>query len=350
MPLKNVPKNKYESFDDTWGVFSTPNDSAPVTALPVAVLQHFPDHRFALYNGERKNQMVESVKEFGVLTPLIVWKNEKGAYLVLSGHNRLEAAKLAGLEAVPVVLREQLSLEEATLIVTETNLRQRSFADLSHSERAYCLAQHYEASKAQGQRKDLLKDVYDFINGTTPIEDEEDNFTSAQGEQKSDKNDNLTSAQGEQKSGETTRDKLAKENGISPATFARYVKIATLHPALMELLDQGKLSLLATYQLAFIDNMDVQEELADLVADGLKLSQNLAKKLREDFEETGLAHLDSLLEQANAGDTEGAKRLNKAMPSVKKLVAEKIPEERYGDVSQILEEALDLYWEKYSKR
>ncbi len=335
MPLKNVPKPKYESFEDAWR--GTSPKETGVMELEASTLLPFPSHRFQLYEGERKHQMIESIQEFGILMPLIVWKTEENQHIVLSGHNRLEAAKLAGFTTVPAVLRDNLTMEEATLIVTETNLRQRSFTDMIHSERAYCLAQHYEASKQQGKRNDLLHEIEILLGG-------EEVLSSAYGEQKTVAEGEVTSAHGEQKKqSQTTRSKLAKETGISQATFARYVKISTLDSSLMELLDKGLLTFLVAYQLAFITNLDLQKKLAKLVADGLKISQLVSKLLREDFEKNELENLERILYQQETPQSLCEKQLTKAMPSVRRLVEQRIPEESYEEIEKILDEALDLY-------
>ena len=126
-----------------------------ILEMDFAQMEPFPSHKFKLYEGQQLADMVESIRQFGILLPIILWHNEEGRYIILSGHNRHNAALLAGLSKGPVIIKENLTYDEAVLIVTETNLRQRSFGDMSHSERAYCLAQHYEALKSQGRRNDL---------------------------------------------------------------------------------------------------------------------------------------------------------------------------------------------------
>ena len=105
----------------------------------------FKDHPFALYEGQRFTDIVESVRTNGVIVPIVVRPADDGKYEILSGHNRVNAAKEAGIDSIPALIRTGLTDEEAMLIVTETNLMQRSFADLKHSERAVALAVHYEA-------------------------------------------------------------------------------------------------------------------------------------------------------------------------------------------------------------
>lgn len=114
-----------------------------VQMVPVKSIQPFHDHPFHLYEGERLEDMIASVKEHGVLNPVIVQKLDTG-YEMLSGHNRWNAAKLAGIKEIPAIVKTGLSEEEAYVYVIETNLMQRSFSDLAISEKAAVLKARYE--------------------------------------------------------------------------------------------------------------------------------------------------------------------------------------------------------------
>lgn len=317
MPLKNVPKNKCVSFAHAWGG----EESHSPTVLEVALLQSFPNHQFKLYVGTRREEMIASVKEFGVLMPLIVWKTQEGEHFILSGHNRKEAAVAAGLTQVPVVLRDNLTMEEATLIVTETNLRQRSFGDMSYSERAICLKQHYDATKQQGKRRDLLESFEGVWNGSKE-EVEED--------------------------GCSLRERLAKESEISSATFARYVKIASLHPDLLEHLDQGLISFLAAYQLSFVEEEALQESLAQWISEGQKLSQAQAKTLRNLFEEGGDIGLEAFFSVDTLKDTAEKPRKIPLSPTLLHTYFK--PEQSKEEIETILEEALQLYFSSEKRK
>ena len=120
----------------------------------------FANHPFEQYEGQRFTDMVESIRANGVHVPIIIRPTTDDKYEILSGHNRVAAAQEAAFESIPAVIREGLTEEEAMLIVTETNLIQRSFADLKHSERAIALATHYAAMKKKsGYRSDLLEEI-----------------------------------------------------------------------------------------------------------------------------------------------------------------------------------------------
>lgn len=134
------------------------NGRTGITEMDFAVMEPLPNHKFKLYTGQRLWDMVDSIREFGILEPLIVWVHD-GKNTILSGHNRQNAGSIAGLTKGPVIIKENLTYEDAVLIATETNLRQRSFDDLRPSEKAYCLKQHYDAIKSQGRRNDMIKEI-----------------------------------------------------------------------------------------------------------------------------------------------------------------------------------------------
>lgn len=129
-----------------------------VQMVPVKNIQPFHDHPFHLYEGERLEDMIASVKEHGVLNPVIVQKLDTG-YEMLSGHNRWNAANLAGIKEIPAIVKTDLSEEEAYVYVIETNLMQRSFSDLAISEKAAVLKARYEKGSCQGKRNDILNEI-----------------------------------------------------------------------------------------------------------------------------------------------------------------------------------------------
>ena len=129
-----------------------------IQMIQIKNIQPFHDHPFHLYEGERLEDMIASVKEHGILNPVIVQKID-GGYEMLSGHNRMNAAKLAGLKEVPAIVKTDLSEGEAYVYVIETNLMQRSFSDLLISEKAAVLKARYEKGSCQGKRNDIMREI-----------------------------------------------------------------------------------------------------------------------------------------------------------------------------------------------
>lgn len=149
----NAPKRKV--FQDALDLLAEdPVKNMPVAvngivSIPVEEIHPFHDHPFRLYEGDRLEDMVQSIREYGVLNPVIVRKAARG-YEMLAGHNRTNAAKIAGLTEVPAIVKTDLSDEDAYVYVIETNLLQRSFAELLPSEKAAVLMARYEKISSQG--------------------------------------------------------------------------------------------------------------------------------------------------------------------------------------------------------
>ena len=128
--------------------------SAPSTAIqqiPCDQLHPYHNHKFELYSGERLEDMVASIKENGVLSPIIVQPIE-GGYEILIGHNRWNASKLAGLPTVPAIVKTDLTEEEAEMYVIESNVMQRGFENLRISEQAAAVALRHSEMFSQAKR------------------------------------------------------------------------------------------------------------------------------------------------------------------------------------------------------
>ena len=129
-----------------------------IRMLPIDSIRPFRKHSVRMYEGERLEDMVESIKEHGVLNPVIVWQEGDG-YEMLAGHNRQMAGRLAGLAEIPAIVKTDLTEEDAYVYVIETNVIQRGFAELLPSEKAAVLAERYEKVSSQGRRNDILEEI-----------------------------------------------------------------------------------------------------------------------------------------------------------------------------------------------
>lgn len=158
----NAPKRKV--FQDALDLLAedpvkdTPVAVNGIVSIPVEEILPFHNHPFRLYEGDRLEDMVQSIREYGVLNPVIVRKAARG-YEMLAGHNRTNAAKIAGLAEVPAIVKTDLSDEDAYVYVIETNLLQRSFAELFPSEKAAVLVARYEKISSQGKRNDIRQEI-----------------------------------------------------------------------------------------------------------------------------------------------------------------------------------------------
>lgn len=287
-------------------------------------MKPFPDHKFKLYEGQQLQDMVDSIKQFGILLPIILWEQE-GSYTILSGHNRKNAAVLAGVEKAPVIVKTDLTMADATLIVTETNLRQRSFADLSHSERAYCLAQHYEALKSQGKRNDILEELEMLLNP----DKQRGEGTCAEVQHKL-----------------KSRDKVGHEYGLSRDKVAKYIRLSKLIPALLERVDKGEIPFLAAYDLSFIKDQKEQQKIDDFIeSDDFKIDLKKAELLRIYYEQKKLT--DTAMVEILSGEKKRKPKSNKPQPiKVKPTIISKYftGQESKKEIETVIEEALELYF------
>lgn len=326
------PKATLIDFDEMLGI-ETQQDTAPapvqggILEMDFSQMEPFPNHRFKLYEGQQLDDMVDSIRQFGILLPIILWHTEDGQYIILSGHNRRNAAQLAGLSRGPVIIRENLTHEDAVLIVTETNLRQRSFSDMSHSERAYCLAQHYEAMKCQGKRNDLLQEIEMLLNP----HDTSENETSAEPQHRL-----------------KSRDKIGQEYGLSRDKVAKYIRISNLVDPLIERLDAGGIAFLAAYDLSFVEDTTKQQQIADLMeSDNYQVDMKKAE-LFHSYYETGKL-TDTAIVQILSGEKTRKPKSSKPQPvKIKPAVISKYftAQQTQKEIEETIDKALALYFEK----
>jgi ParB family chromosome partitioning protein len=318
----NPDENLGESAETSEISETSENTKVGITEMEFSQMTSFPGHIFRLYEGQQLDDMVESIRQFGILLPIILWYNDDNAHVILSGHNRVNAAQRAGLTRAPVVIKTNLSHEEAVLIVTETNLRQRSFSDLSHSERALCLSQHYEAMKNQGRRSDLISEIGELLNP-------HDN--SVQG----------TCAEPQHKL--KNRDKIGKDYGLSKNKVARYIRLATLDPALLAAVDSGEIAFLAAYDLSFIDRKS-QSVIADSIKSGRKVDMKIAALLRDYHEKSKLT--EKAIEQILSGEKSGKSKNKSKYFSLKSAVVGKFftDGQSKSEIEEIIEKALSQYF------
>ena len=203
-----------------------------VTELPINSLVPYRSHPCALYEGERLDDMVESVTENGVLTPIIVQPIEDGQYEILAGHNRWNASKIAGKKTIPAIIKTGLTKEEAYVYVVETNVFQRGFDNLKLSEQAAVIAERTDSFREE--KRNAIREEIQSISGDSP--------------------NRADVAVGE-------------EYGMNSKRVARLVRIHRyLVPELKALLDDNRIPFVGAINLSFLDEDD-QREVAELAED-----------------------------------------------------------------------------------
>ncbi len=218
-----------------------------VRQIPTESLVDFPEekHRFKPATGQRLHDLEESIRQFGIINPLVVRPLPDGRYQIITGHNRRTAARNIGYQTVPCIVRDLADDDEALGVLVSDNLQNR---DLLPSERGWGYRDLMELRKRRGQRTDL---------------------TFGKSGQKSDPIN--------------SRAELAAENNTSPRNLQRYIRLTYLIPPLLDLADQGKLGLGAGEQLSYLRRHS-QETVYSYCYAGEKpkpLEESQARALRE---------------------------------------------------------------------
>ena len=193
--------------------------------IPLELIDDFPDHPFKVRDDEDMMQLVESVKERGVITPATVRQKEDGRYELVSGHRRKRACELAGFETLRSEIVD-LNRDEATILMVESNF-QRS--EILPSEKAFAYKMRLEAMKRQGKRTDLT---------STPLVE------------KLAGKDALSVS------------RIGEEVGESREQIRRYIRLTNLVPELLEFVDEGRIKMRPAVELSYLDE-DCQRDVVD---------------------------------------------------------------------------------------
>ena len=215
-----------------------------VQQIPIGELFPFKNHPFKVLDDEAMQRTVESVEQYGVLSPLIARPRPEGGYEIISGHRRQHAAQLAGLDALPVIVRE-MSDDAAVILMVDSNLQRENILP---SERAFAYKMKLEAIKNQGARSDL------------------------------------TSGQIVQKS-KLSIERVAEDAGEGYKTVQRFIRLTNLIPELLDMVDEKKIAFNPAVELSYLDEAqqrDFLEAMSDTQnAPSLSQAQRLKKLAQE---------------------------------------------------------------------
>ena len=185
-----------------------------VQQIPIGELFPFKNHPFKVLDDESMQRTVESVEQYGVLSPLIARPRAKGGYEIISGHRRQHAAQLAGLDALPVIVR-QMDDDAAVLLMVDSNLQRENILP---SERAFAYKMKLEALKNQGARSDLTCGQF-----------------------------------GHKLIGAKARDIVADESGDNARNVQRFIRLTSLIPELLDMVDEKKIAFNPAVELSYLD-------------------------------------------------------------------------------------------------
>ena len=217
-----------------------------VQQIPIGELFPFKNHPFKVLDDESMQRTVESVEQYGVLSPLIARPRPEGGYEIISGHRRQHAAQLAGLDALPVIVR-QMDDDAAVLLMVDSNLQRENILP---SERAFAYKMKLEALKNQGARSDLTCGQF-----------------------------------GHKLNGAKARDIVADESGDNARNVQRFIRLTSLIPELLDMVDEKKIAFNPAVELSYLDESqqrDFLEAMNDTQnAPSLSQAQRLKKLAQE---------------------------------------------------------------------
>lgn len=268
--------------------------------IPLSEIDDFPDHPFKVKDDEDMLQLVESVRERGIITPITLRRKEDGRYEIVSGHRRKRACEIAGLVTIPAEIKE-LSRDEAIILMVESNL-QRSV--ILPSEKAFSYKMRLEAMKRQGQRTDLT---------SRPVGDKLD----------------------ERRSGEI----LGETVGESERQVQRYIRLTELVPELLQLVDDGKIALRPAVELSYLNDIEQQDLVEEI---GLTLatpSHAQAIKMRNFSKEGKLTPevIESIMCEEKPNQRE---KINIRYEDARRYIPSNVP---YDKTGEFILKALEYY-------
>ena len=298
---------KLTSLDD---LFSTEESRAEeekerIQEIPITEIDGFPEHPFHVDVDDAMREMVESIKQFGVLSPAVARQKEDGRYELISGHRRKKACELAGIEKMPVIVRN-MDRDEAIIFMVDSNLQRER---LLPSEKAFSYKMKLDAMKRkQGERTDL------------------------------------TSAPMVQKL--TSRELLAEKSGDSHEQVRRYIRLTELTPDLLKMVDEGKIAFRPAVELSYLSKEKQTSLLMTMESEVCTPSLAQAIKIKK-FSQEGRLNDDvilSILSEEKPNQKEVYK-LPKERPD--KYFPKGTPPEK---IEEIIFKALELYRKRERSR
>ena len=269
--------------------------------IPISEIDDFPDHPFQVRLDADMDELVQSVKERGIITPITLRQKEDGRYEIVSGHRRRKACELAGLDTVKAEVKE-LSRDEAIILMVESNLQRTTILP---SEKAFAYKMKLDAMRRQAGRPS--KD-----NSATVLQ----NF-----------------------GGKTSRELLAEQSGESHEQIRKYIRLTNLLPDLLSKVDEGKIAMRPAVELSYLAEKEQQSLLDSIESEDCTPSYAQAMKMRRFSQEGNLTEevILSIMEEEKPNQKEQFK-----MPRerIAKFFPEGTPREKMEDT---IVKALELY-------
>lgn len=226
-----------------------------IVQLPLEQLMIFPEHPFKVCNDKWMQQLMESIRTVGILSPIIVREMEGDSWQIISGHRRVHACRALGMDVVPAIIKK-MNLEDATVMMVDSNFQRES---LLPSEKAKAYKMKLDAVKRQGARTDL---------------------TSDHAEQKSAR--------------KTSRDRIAENSPDSSTQIQRFIRLNELIPELLEFVDEGRVAVTPAVELSYLKEEEQRIVLMTIESEQCSPSLSQAQRIRR-MSENGMLDEDETL-------------------------------------------------------
>ena len=291
--------------DRLMGLLGSENRNETVVLLPIDKLEYLDNTPFNIYNGAKKDKLIDSIRENGIINPIIVRasKENMGMYSVLSGANRVDACRIIGEDRVKTIIKNNITDEEAMLIVIDTNFYTRGIDEMLPSELAKSLHLRNEVTKRQGKRNDIS-------NVTTSC---------------------------------TLSSKLCdriKDFKFSQRNMYYYIRLYSLIPELLSYIDNNIISIRAGAELSYL-KIEEQEELVNLVT---KSKYNVSMKMAERLKQASINTDETIDIGVYLNEEEKVKERCIAIKLSVKEVADLLPTEDWVNAKDIIVKALKFYY------
>ena len=248
---------------------SVPVQEDKITLLPLSELHNFPNHPFKVRDDEAMQETAESIRQYGVLVPAIVRPREDGGYEIIAGHRRRHGSELAGLSAMPCIVR-QMDDDTATILMVDSNIQRENILP---SERAQAYKMKLEAIRRKAGR---------------PVKTEEKDVP-----------DNSVQV-GQNFDGKTSRELLAENSPDSSTQIQRYIRLTELSPELQQMVDEKKIGMTPAVEISYLKPEEQQMLLTAIDSEQATPSLSQAqrmKKLSRDGKLNDDTMLDIMMEQ-----------------------------------------------------
>jgi ParB family chromosome partitioning protein len=240
---------------------SVPVQEDKITLLPLSELHGFPDHPFKVRDDEAMQETTESIRQYGVLVPAIVRPREDGGYEIIAGHRRRHGSELAGLSAMPCIVR-QMDDDTATILMVDSNIQRENILP---SERAQAYKMKLEAIRRKAGRP-------------------------AKTEEKTDENNSPQVA-----ANFRADDEVAKDAGISGDTVRRYIRLTELTPELQQMVDEKKIGMTPAVEISYLKPEEQQMLLTAIDSEQATPSLSQAQRMKK-LSREGKLNDDSMLD------------------------------------------------------